>query len=149
MALELTRRLKLYEATRTIPIIMLSAKGEESDIVAGLELGADDYITKPFSPRILFARVRAVFRRRSRAALPDEDKILIHGLEIHLGRHALIINGQTLDLTRTEFQVLASPLSSISSKPMGVRYPQKAMSEPAAFSPPIFHDLPLLDAFCA
>ena len=67
--LELTRRLKVNETTRTIPIIMLSAKGEEADIVTGLELGADDYITKPFSPRVLLARVRAVFRRQSLGSL--------------------------------------------------------------------------------
>lgn len=105
--LELTRRLKVNESTRAIPIIMLSAKGEEADIVTGLELGADDYITKPFSPRVMIARVKAVFRRQTLATSPEEDTIRIHGLEIHLGRHALILEGQTIDLTHTEFQVLA------------------------------------------
>ena len=106
--LELTRRLKVDAVTRTIPIIMLSAKGEEADIVSGLELGADDYITKPFSPRVMLARVRAVFRRQSLAASQDDDEIIrIHEMEIHLGRHTLIMDGRNIDLTHTEFRVLA------------------------------------------
>lgn len=105
--LELSRRLKVKESSRGIPIIMLSAKGEEADIVTGLELGADDYITKPFSPRVMLARVRAVFRRQAQVAAPEEDIIRIHGMEIHLGRHALVMEDQTIDLTHTEFQVLA------------------------------------------
>jgi two-component system phosphate regulon response regulator PhoB len=105
--LELTRRLKTSDETRSIPILMLSAKGEEADIVLGLELGADDYVTKPFSPRVLLARVRAVFRRRAQATPPPEDVIKIHELEIHLGRHSLTIDGRMVDLTHTEFQVLA------------------------------------------
>lgn len=105
--LELTRRLKVNESTRAIPIIMLSAKGEEADIVTGLELGADDYITKPFSPRVMLARVRAVFRRQTPATSPEDDMIRIHGMEIHLGRHALMMDDQIIDLTHTEFQVLA------------------------------------------
>jgi DNA-binding response OmpR family regulator len=106
--LELTRRLKTNEATRCIPIIMLSAKGEEADIVTGLELGADDYITKPFSPRVLLARVRAVFRRQALVASQENDDVIrIHGMEIHLGRHQLDMEGRSVDLTHTEFQVLA------------------------------------------
>ena len=106
--LELTRRLKTSETKRTIPIIMLSAKGEEADIVTGLELGADDYITKPFSPRVLLARVRAVFRRQALVSSQgDDDIIRIHGMEIHLGRYMLTIDGRDVDLTHTEFQVLA------------------------------------------
>lgn len=104
--LELTRRLKNDAQTRPIPVVMLSAKGEEADIVTGLELGADDYITKPFSPRVLLARVRAVFRRR--AAPPvAADVIRIHGLTIDRGRRSLTIDDQWIDLTFTEFQVLA------------------------------------------
>jgi len=63
--LALARRIKSEPSTQAVPIVMLSAKGEEADIVTGLELGADDYVTKPFSPRILTARVRAVLRRQS------------------------------------------------------------------------------------
>ncbi|MGD0828755.1 MAG: response regulator, partial [Desulfobaccales bacterium] len=80
--LEVCRSLKMDAKTRLAPIIMLTAKGEEADIVSGLELGAEDYITKPFSTRVLLARVRAVLRRR-RTALPAEDALLkIHDLVI-------------------------------------------------------------------
>lgn len=104
--LELTRRLKNDPQTRSIPVVMLSAKGEEVDIVTGLELGAEDYVTKPFSPRVLLARVRAVFRRRSAAPASDAELIRIHGLLIDRGRRSLTIDDQWIDLTFTEFQVL-------------------------------------------
>jgi two-component system, OmpR family, alkaline phosphatase synthesis response regulator PhoP len=105
--LELTRRLKNEPRTQAIPIVMLSAKGEESDIVTGLELGADDYITKPFSPKVLTARVRSVLRRLVQP-LPEEDEVLkIHELVIHPGRRSVAVNGEAVDLTYTEFQVLA------------------------------------------
>lgn len=105
--LELTRRLKNDPQTRPIPLVMLSAKGEEVDIVTGLELGADDYVTKPFSPRVLLARVRAVFRRHSAPPASDAELIRIHGLLIDRGRRSLTIDDQWIDLTFTEFQVLA------------------------------------------
>ncbi|MFZ1982887.1 MAG: response regulator transcription factor [Desulfatitalea sp.] len=104
--LELTRRLKNDPQTRSIPVVMLSAKGEEVDIVTGLELGAEDYVTKPFSPRVLLARVRAVFRRRAAAPASDAELIRIHGLLIDRGRRSLTIDDQWIDLTFTEFQVL-------------------------------------------
>jgi two-component system phosphate regulon response regulator PhoB len=104
--LEVARRLKADAQTRTLPIVMLTAKGEEADVVAGLELGADDYVTKPFSPRILVARVRAVIRRRDTEA-PDEGAVIaIHGITIHPGRRAVTADGAPVDLTYTEFQVL-------------------------------------------
>ncbi len=104
--LEVTRKLKDDPKTRGIPVIMLTAKGEESDVVAGLELGADDYIIKPFSLRILTARVRAVLRRKFTG--PDEDNaiIMIHGFEIDPGKRSVKVDGQMVDLTFTEFQVL-------------------------------------------
>ena len=104
--LEVTRKLKDNAKTRNIPIVMLTAKGEESDIVTGLELGADDYITKPFSPRILTARVRAVIRRRVGLPVEDESVIHIHDLEIHSGRRSVKAGGEPVELTYTEFQVL-------------------------------------------
>ena len=104
--LELARRVKSQEATRKVPIIMLSAKGEEADIVAGLELGADDYITKPFSPRILIARVRTVLRRRWQPQTDDDQALKIYELVIHPGRRHVTVLGQAVDLTYTEFQVL-------------------------------------------
>jgi len=105
--LELTRKLKNDPQTRQIPVVMLSAKGEEVDIVTGLELGADDYVTKPFSPRVLLARLRAVFRRRAVPAATDDAIIRIHGLLIDRGRRSLSIDDRPIDLTYTEFQVLA------------------------------------------
>jgi two-component system alkaline phosphatase synthesis response regulator PhoP len=105
--LELTRRMKNNARTSVIPVIMLTAKGEEADIVAGLELGADDYITKPFSPRVLLARVRTVLRRHAQPPSLESENINIYELEIHTGRRSVTIDGQPVDLTYTEFQVLA------------------------------------------
>lgn len=104
--LEVTRRLKKNPRTQRIPIVMLTAKGEEADVVTGLELGADDYIVKPFSPRILVARVKAVLRRISQPALEEGDVIRIHELMIHPGRREVHADGQLIKLTYTEFQVL-------------------------------------------
>jgi len=104
--LEVAKALKAEARTRSLPIIMLTAKGEDADIVTGLEIGADDYITKPFSPRVLTARVKAVLRRRSRAGVDDSKVILIHELEIHPGRRTVLAGGKALDLTFTEFQLL-------------------------------------------
>ena len=104
--LEVCRRLKLDAKTRRVPIIMLTAKGEEADIVTGLELGAEDYISKPFSTRVLLARVRAVLRRRSTAP-PGEDALLkIRELIIDPGRHEVLLRGQAIDLTASEFRLL-------------------------------------------
>ena len=104
--LEVARRLRENSSTRCTPIIMLTAKGEEADIVAGLELGADDYVTKPFSPRILIARVKAVIRRRSGASEVESDILTVRELSIHTGRRHVTAKGRSLDLTYTEFQVL-------------------------------------------
>ncbi|MGQ9688711.1 MAG: response regulator [Desulfobaccales bacterium] len=104
--LEICRRLKQDSRTQHLPVVMVTAKGEEADIVTGLELGADDYLTKPFSPRVLLARVRAVLRRRSRAVPGDQEPIGIHGILIHPGRHEVVIAGEVVDLTATEFRLL-------------------------------------------
>ncbi len=104
--LEVCKRLKNDERTQDIPIVMLTAKGEEADVVTGLEMGADDYITKPFSPRVLLARLRAVLRRGTSAEPDDDDSIAIHELLIHPGRHELTLGGQPIHLTFTEFKVL-------------------------------------------
>ena len=105
--LEVTRRLKNDPQTKHIPILMLSAKGEESDVVTGLELGADDYVTKPFSPRILIARTRAIMRRGGREPLDETTVIRVHDIEIHPGRRSVTILGEPVTLTYTEFQVLS------------------------------------------
>ena len=105
--LEVARRLKNDTRTQHIPILMLTAKGEESDVVTGLELGADDYVTKPFSPRILIARARASIRRQRKGA-PDEMAVIqVQEIEIHPGRRTVHISGQAVNLTYTEFQVLS------------------------------------------
>lgn len=107
--LSVCREVKNNPQLKDTPIIMLTAKGEEADIVVGLEMGADDYITKPFSPRILTARCRAVLRRHSPAEAieaGDQKVISIHGLTIHPGRREVSYEGARLDLTETEFRLL-------------------------------------------
>ena len=104
--LEVARRLKQNQKTAGLPVVMLTAKGEEADIVTGLELGADDYITKPFSPRVLIARIKAVLRRQSREA-QDPDRILnIGNLIIDPRRRAVSADDRYIDLTYSEFQIL-------------------------------------------
>jgi two-component system phosphate regulon response regulator PhoB len=104
--LEVCRQLKADSRTANIPVIMLTAKGEEADVVAGLELGADDYVTKPFSPRVLLARVRTVLRR-PRVEPEDETAMLrVRELTITPGRHEVLVDGKRVDLTRTEFRIL-------------------------------------------
>lgn len=107
--LEVCRSLKLDDETSNVPIIMLTAKGEEADIVTGLELGADDYIPKPFSPRILVARIKAVLRRRKGGAEPESDDAVIEhdGLLISPARHEVRVDDERVDLTATEFKLLS------------------------------------------
>jgi two-component system phosphate regulon response regulator PhoB len=104
--LSVCRILKGDPQTQHIPVVMVTAKTEEADVVTGLELGADDYITKPFSPRVLLARIRAVLRRKQVAELDDDSSIKVHELVIHPGRHEVLLRGQQVDLTFTEFRLL-------------------------------------------
>jgi two-component system phosphate regulon response regulator PhoB len=106
--LEVCRKLKSLPETREIAIVMVTAKGEEADVVAGLELGADDYVAKPFSPRILIARVRTVLRRREapEEKADGEEMIQVDELLIHPGRNEVLVGGKPVDLTFTEFRVL-------------------------------------------
>jgi two-component system, OmpR family, alkaline phosphatase synthesis response regulator PhoP len=106
--LEVCRALKGSAETAALPIVMLTARGEEADIVSGLELGADDYVTKPFSPRVLLARIKAVLRRRVAAsAAPAETAVLAVGdLVIDPGRHEVRLRGEPVELTHTEFRIL-------------------------------------------
>ena len=105
--LEVCRRLKGDPKTRDIPIIMLTAKGEEADMVTGLERGAYDYIAKPFSPRVLSARVKALLRRKEAESKAEHESIVeVYELWIHPGRHEAKLAGAPLDLTYTEFALL-------------------------------------------
>lgn len=104
--LEVAKILKSESQTADIPIIMLTAKGGEADIVTGLELGADDYITKPFSPRILIARVRAMLRRKTLKPQELDSTLKIHNILIHPGRREVRIDDVPVELTFTEFGIL-------------------------------------------
>ena len=104
--LEICKRLRGKEEWATIPVIMVTAKGEETDKILGLELGADDYVTKPFSAKELVARVRSVFRRTRvpiEAKRIEVDKRLI----IDLDKHEILVKGHNVDLTSTEFRILS------------------------------------------
>jgi two-component system phosphate regulon response regulator PhoB len=103
--LELTRMLKREATTARIPIVMLTARGEEVDRIVGLELGADDYISKPFSPREVVLRVKAVLRRHQ----PEEanhDRLEVGGIQLDISGHQLRVRGKETPLTATEFRLL-------------------------------------------
>ena len=102
--IELTRRLRADRRTEAVPIIMLTARSAERDKLAGLEIGADDYVTKPFSPRELIARIKAVLRRRAPQA--TEDVIEVGGLRLDPASHRVTGNGAALELGPTEFRLL-------------------------------------------
>ena len=104
--LDVCRRLRSEPNTKHIPIIMVTARSDEADIVAGLELGADDYITKPFSPKVLIARVRAVLRRKN-VSVPEKSAVInIHDIQIDPGRHKVLVGGEAVVLTSSEFALL-------------------------------------------
>ncbi len=103
---DVCRDIKRDSTLENVPIIMLTAKGEEADIVSGLELGADDYIVKPFSARVLVARMKAVFRRKNRTIPTDDDVLRINEISIHPGRHEVSIDGKLIELTFSEFRLL-------------------------------------------
>lgn len=105
--LDVCRALKRDKPGSDIPIVMLTAKGEEHDIVTGLELGADDYVTKPFSPKVLSSRIKAVLRRRERGGdVDDHETLHIGAISIHPGRNEVSVDGAPVELTFTEFRVL-------------------------------------------
>ena len=109
--LEVLRRLRRNEETANLPVLIVSAKGDESDVVAGIELGADDYVTKPFSPRILMARIKNIMRRNEPDPTPDADdseriSLCSGKLVIDAARHVVTLEGSPIDLTLTEFGML-------------------------------------------
>ena len=106
--LEICRRIRAGDETRRVGIVMVTAKGDESDVVAGIELGADDYVCKPFSPRVLVARVKAVLRRSGEVQPASGRRLeLVDGrLVIDSERHTTTIDGKAVELTLTEFGML-------------------------------------------
>lgn len=111
--LDICQKLKADSQTQNIPIIIVSAKGEESDIVLGLGLGADDYVCKPFSPKELLARVKAVIRRGTRQSSNLEgERLTFEGLTIDPSQHLVRVDGATPEFTATEFRLLATLASS-------------------------------------
>ena len=105
--LEVCKELKNDSKTRHIPIIMLTAKGEESDIVTGLEVGADDYVTKPFSPKVLLARIRRLLHRTAEK-LADKAPVKIHEITINPERFEVLVKNKPVKLTLTEFNILCA-----------------------------------------
>lgn len=109
--LEVCHALRQDEDTAKIPVIMVTARGEESDVIKGLEMGADDYVVKPFSPKVVAARVKAVLRRNAAEAGEEEaseptNTIKHEGLLIDQDRHEVVIDGEKVELTITEFRLL-------------------------------------------
>jgi len=104
--LKICQRLKADIRTTRIPVVMLTAKSEDGDIVIGLNLGADDYVPKPFSPKVLMARVRSVLRRHGNSHGTQEEVITLGDMVIDPNRHEVLLAGQALPLTATEFRIL-------------------------------------------
>jgi two-component system phosphate regulon response regulator PhoB len=107
------KKLKAERSLGAIPVIMTTARGEDADIVAGLELGADDYVVKPYSPRVLIARVRAALRRKEGSALPEAERTLLREgrLSLDVLKHEALLDEAPLDLSVTEFSLLNTFLS--------------------------------------
>jgi DNA-binding response OmpR family regulator len=103
--LDVTRELR---RSSNVPIVILTARGDETDRIVGLELGADDYVVKPFSPKELVARVRAVLRRTEAARAGPPEVLRVADVEVDMSRLRVSVGGRTVDLTPTEFQVLAT-----------------------------------------
>ena len=105
--LDVCKQLKAASETKAIPIIMLTAKSSESDIIVGLELGADDYISKPFSPKVLLARIKSVLRRTTGEATENNDEIIERqGISVHTAARNVLFNGKEINLTYSEFEII-------------------------------------------
>ncbi len=108
--MDVCRLLKRESSTRHIPIVMVTAKGDEADIVSGLELGADDYVTKPFSPKVLLSRIKAILRRDGQSK-EAASFVGLHGIEMDLDQRRVRCDGKEINLTYSEFQALHLLLS--------------------------------------
>jgi two-component system, OmpR family, alkaline phosphatase synthesis response regulator PhoP len=104
--LEVCKLLKQDDDTKKLPIIMVTAKSEDSDVVTGLEIGADDYVTKPFSPKILIARIRTVLRRNQNKESKATQNLMVNDIFIDIARHQVICSGEPVSLSATEFSIL-------------------------------------------
>jgi DNA-binding response OmpR family regulator len=104
--MEVCRRLKQDGKLKKTPVIMLTAKNEESDVISGLEIGADDYVTKPFSPKVIAARVKAVLRRGEIVERAEDEVLAFDQLVIHPGRHEVTVNSEPVQMTSSEFKIL-------------------------------------------
>jgi two-component system alkaline phosphatase synthesis response regulator PhoP len=111
--LELCKQMKRQSSTQSIPIIMISAKSSETDVIVGLELGADDYITKPFSPKEVLARIRAIFRRVDERKSDSVREYHFQDLQMDLSRHEVKVEGKEVKLTGTEFKILQCLMSHL------------------------------------
>jgi two-component system phosphate regulon response regulator PhoB len=110
--LRVLKKIKESEQGRNVPVIMTTAKGEEADIITGLELGADDYVVKPYSPRVLIARIRAALRRQEESAERETATVWQRGpVKLDAARHEAFCGDQALDLYATEFALLRHFLS--------------------------------------
>lgn len=101
---ETCKAIRQNPATSSVVIIMLTAKGEDSDIITGLEIGADDYIVKPFSPKVLIARIRATSRKQARSL--KKDLIKVHSMVIDPNQHSIFVNNKKIDVTANDFELL-------------------------------------------
>jgi DNA-binding response OmpR family regulator len=108
---EVMQRLKRDSRTAGIPIIMLTAKAEDEDELVGFALGTDDYVRKPFSPKLLLARIQAVLRRQ-RAGAAQKDVLTVGPIVLDHGRHEVVVSNRALDLTATEFRILAALMAA-------------------------------------
>lgn len=105
--IEVAKIMKAREELSDIPIIMLTAKSDEIDMVVGLEIGADDYVTKPFSPKVLMARIKAVLRRRLKREIDEDDQVIRIGeMSIYPHQYEVFVGGKRIQLTTTEFKIL-------------------------------------------
>ena len=104
--MDVCRMMKQDAATQKVPVIIISARGEESDIIAGLELGADDYLPKPFSPKILMARIRTVLRRVSQPVPGESEIIRVDDLTLNPGKFVASIKGEPVEITAGDFRLL-------------------------------------------
>jgi len=105
--LEICKKLKSTEKTKSIPVVMLTVKSEETDIIKGLKMGADDYITKPFSPKVLVERIKTILKRANSGAKRNDQEIIRSGyIEIDIPKHTVKINDKSVNLTAIEFNIL-------------------------------------------